>query len=532
MNATRVVDLLWNIIEKHTDTIFGLPGGVIDDFLTYIPNTIKWINVGNELQNGFIAQIYGYYTNSIGILAVTHGPGIATALSALQNAVAEEKPLVVISFYDNSIPNLNFQQWNILPIVKNITKYTYYIETLEHIKYIQEAINKSKQLNTCAVILFNKNIFTSKIDNYIVQSSTNTSSSININELNNKKLLVVIGDIKPKDFIFVKQFIKNNQLPYVVTWKGRLFIDDTFYCGMCGSLGNHSANYAILHCTHILIFGNISKMLIQPFYKYKFSLILETNKQIVTVDYNDIDDFSFLNKTHIIISNDWKTQLSNANAKLLKPLLWKSKLEQYAYIAAYVYHINKLDIPVTTGVGNHWYAIGKYFQINHQDYFESATNWSSIGIGLANGIGMYLAFKKPIWIFEGDGGILFSANNIFYLLNHANIPLTVTIYINNLYAAVSTSHEIKKYKPNNITNVVENLMILPNSYIFDNCTDYYHYLIHNPISTNLRFIIIKLGNNSIDSNIYEININESYKHNLQNNLFNEIIQQPLVLKSE
>ena len=40
---------------------------------------------------------------------------------------------------------------------------------------------------------------------------------------------------------------------------------------------------------------------------------------------------------------------------------WESFLTQGAIILSN--EKNNLDIPVTTGVGNHWYAIGKYMNL-------------------------------------------------------------------------------------------------------------------------------------------------------------------------
>ncbi len=62
-----VSNLLWKyLVEQGTKNIFGLPGGFIYKILHEIPDDIYWNDVGNELTNGFTAQVYGQYTNTVG----------------------------------------------------------------------------------------------------------------------------------------------------------------------------------------------------------------------------------------------------------------------------------------------------------------------------------------------------------------------------------------------------------------------------------------------------------------------------------
>jgi hypothetical protein len=186
---------------------------------------------------------------------------------------------------------------------------------------------------------------------------------------------------------------------------------------------------------------------------------------------------------------------------------------------------------VTTGVGNHWYAIGKYMDINNVYSWESATMWASIGVGMTNGIGMYNANQKPVWIFEGDGGFIFSASCFLYLLANKHLPITVFLFVNNLYGAVSTHSIIDNLSPSKTNNVfiINLIKSFENTKVFNNEKDFKSFLTKNPVSKSLRFIIINLGNHPIDSNVYEIDINSIYKKVLKNSLFNEILNTKQVL---
>ena len=97
-SKTSVAHLFWRfLIQKKIRRVFGLPGGPMDHLLSLLPQKIQWTNTGNELQNGFCAQVYGQYTQNVGYLLTTIGPGFATAISALQQAIYEGNPLILVS---------------------------------------------------------------------------------------------------------------------------------------------------------------------------------------------------------------------------------------------------------------------------------------------------------------------------------------------------------------------------------------------------------------------------------------------------
>jgi len=545
----KITDVFWDfLIKKKVDRVFGLPGGAIDDLLSSVPKGIKWVNTGHELQNGFIAQVYGNYTNNVGILIVTTGPGVATAISALKNADSEANPFVMVSTYEKSHID-NFQYWDMLSISKKITKYTYYVKSAKDLDLIQTAYNTAKKYATGVVLLINSKLFKDK-NMRPLSIKANSGATENISsvcskltdELNNKNIIVVLGKGKFYNFETVIQFIKRNKLPYVTTWKGRFIIPNTLFCGRIGTLGHHSANYAMYHATHVLIIGDVSGSLVSNFYYDKFSVILLKGKKVFSLTHrkeiaakdSQVFELEFfeplLEKLSISVPEKWIKLLEKSNNLLLKELSPISELEKYIAVAAKIYKKHKLDIPVTTGVGNHWYGVGKFIESN---YWETQTNWASIGVSYANAIGLYYATKKHVWAFEGDGGTIFGLNTLMYIINN-ELPMTITIFINHLYAAVSSSFAMNNMKISE-TNVVPNipwLKMLPNSHTFTSIKEYEKYLDSNPTSTKLRFIILIIGDSVSGSHIHEINLTKEYKSYLKNSNFEKILKSKLVIKSE
>lgn len=573
-----VSDLMWNYLaEQGVTKVFGVPGGSITNILHKIPETMSWNNVGNELTNGFLAQTYGQYTNNAGILFATSGPGLTTALSAVKNAVQESNPLLLITGHNKNTRANDFQAISVNEL-SGISKYIISVDDPSLIlRNVTMAYQIAKNLNTGVILSIETSIET-VVPSYLhdhMSMIEDTKDYINDiqNQLqnripNNSKLLIILGRGNFVHENKVNDFITRNNLPYVTTWKGRCTMSGGIACGRIGTLGNHSANYAAYQATHVLIIGNISggTTNTSTFYENKFSSGIFNKKIYIgclaisedTVDINSTESFIVSNIENILdglvmqTTDAWRDQLTIANTQLYVPLPRKSKLEEYCYAASQVYAFNpnvNSSVGVTTGVGNHWYAAGKYFDIIPSGKWNSPTTWASIGVGIVDGYGMWLAQQTPVWVFEGDGGALFSSNIILYLIASQqagnDIPMTINIFIDNYYSAVVAGYTMHGYIPDDNTDIPYNYMntnrvpkinwaqIIPNIMLheFNNVREYKNYLSSNPVSPTLRFILLSIDNYS-ESSVYEINYDNVYAHNLATSNYEGILNTELTLKSE
>lgn len=574
--------LLWNYLQEQGITnIFGIPGGFVYKILHELPGDISWNNVGNELINGFTAQVYGQYTNKGGILFTTGGPGMTTALSAVKNAVQEGNPLLLITGHNKNAHVNDFQNINYTTGLSGISNYIISVDDPTLIvKYVNIAYQIAKNLNTGVILSIELSLDIVVPSYYLPYTSMIMDTPTKIAEIQNtirsripstSKLLIILGKGNFEDENKVMTFITNNNLPYVTTWKGRCDLSGGINCGRIGTLGHHSANYAAYRATHILIVGNLAGGMTDAstFYKDKFSSGILDNKAYIgclsitqdMIDSYSTESFVVSNIENILdglvlqTANSWITQLQTSNAQLYVDLSRNSLLEEYCYAAAQVYDnsFNDLSgVSVTTGVGNHWYALGKYINIKPFNKWHSPTSWASIGVGVSNGYGMYLAQKKPVWVFEGDGGALFSSNIILYLIAKQqagdSIPMTITIFLDNYYSAVVAGYTMNGYIPDSDTDISSNFMntnrvpqigwntIIPTGMLneFNNVVDYQSHLSANPIPTSLNFILLTIPDYS-ESSIYEINYNSVYKSALASDApgnYQVILDSTLVLKSE
>ena len=117
------------------------------------------------------------------------------------------------------------------------------------------------------------------------------------------------------------------------------------------------------------------------------------------------------------------------------------------------------------------------------------------------------------------------------------MPITVTIFVDDKYAAVIAGYEMVDYDKNNVSNIVPYINwsdILPKdrTFIFDDEQTYETYLTENSTFDSVRFILLKINSKEENnSDIYEINFSETYLNNCASSNFDKIIDSEMVLKS-
>jgi thiamine pyrophosphate-dependent acetolactate synthase large subunit-like protein len=544
-HRNKFYEIFWKMLQSFgVKRVFGLPGSPIDNLLSSRPTSIAWTNTANEMSNGFMAQTYGHFADSVGYLFVTTGPGIATAISPLEQAIYEGNPLVVVTPVESSASNGSFQHWNISTIAPHLTRHVFHIRTKAHIvPCIHAAHFAAKNLCTGVILLFETDVFIDHVPRLSLSSAaparTAIAASVNA-RLEDQRVVVVLGRLKPSDYPATVHFLSSTQVPFVTTSKGRFGSNLKGYCGRVGVLGKHSANYALVHATHWLVVGNISGRLNEP-YKSRFSVIFEQGKTIVGLTYNQahslVGGTTFeMEEVSTVVRNltfgvpaGWCARIVAGNQRLNVALAPTSVLEKYIHAMATIYKEKRLDFPVTTGVGNHWYGVSKYLDTSSPNSWDGSTVWASIGIGIANGIGVHYATGKPVWVFEGDGGALFGSTDLLYLMNNPHLPITVTIFVNHIYGANFEDYEKRLDKINDVVDVPDIPVAFPNCHVFRSVQAYAQYLSANTLCTKTRFILITVPNNHANSDIYGILSDEHYHANLLNDKFEDVLKTKQVI---
>ena len=149
----RLADYVVQFLEqKKINTVFTVSGGgsiFLCDAL-YKAKKLKYISCHHEQAVSFAAESYARSSNSTGCALVTTGPGGTNAVTGVTSSWIDSVPVIFISgqvFLNQTIGNsglrqVGVQEFDIVNMVKSITKYAVIIRKPNEIKYhLEKAYN-------------------------------------------------------------------------------------------------------------------------------------------------------------------------------------------------------------------------------------------------------------------------------------------------------------------------------------------------------------------------------------------------------
>ena len=135
-------DLIAEVLARHGAThLFTLCGGHISPILTGCQaRGLRVIDVRDEVNAVFAADAVARMTGTIGVAAVTAGPGVTNTITAVKNAQMAQSPLVI---FGGSTATLlkgrgSLQDIDQLSIMKPITKWATTVKTVPSLQPVVE----------------------------------------------------------------------------------------------------------------------------------------------------------------------------------------------------------------------------------------------------------------------------------------------------------------------------------------------------------------------------------------------------------
>jgi thiamine pyrophosphate-dependent acetolactate synthase large subunit-like protein len=517
----KFVKWLWNCLEQQgVEYVFGVTSSSISKLLEYIPPSIKFINIGNETYNTFIAQSYGKYSNKVGVLIVGAGPGISSCINGIFNSKREGNKLLVISAY---YPDDNFQYINLRNLFYPLRKYLHICEKKSQFtKYFKNAYNNAINDNI-GLFFMNSKSWNDDVNNVKFSLKLSKPEPININlKQDNENVLFVLTEVDFEDNTTANWIIENGY-PFVYTAKGKYYktYDYPYNFGTVGTLGNISANIVTYHATLIVVIGK-KEFNSQDIYSERFS----------EYHFNDNFKYMYINKPEYIplpkINNKWKNILDSITHSGIKHYYpTYNKIEKYYFTINEQYLKYKPILSID--VGNCLYGAIKYMEAEDPYHFNISTKWASIGSGILESYGIALATDKPVWLISGDGAAIWSLNAFYYCINK-NIPITWIIFLNGSYSAVTQVSFLNSTDtmPANTDNLFDSI------YEQLNITKYKVYNItqlKNALSSNKSKVIYVYLKNK-DSYIYEYDFsNKKLLKAIKELNYEDIYSSKLIIKN-
>lgn len=473
--------------SKHC---FFLAGGGIMHLIDSYGNAKNLIPIPmlHEQAAVIAADSYGRLNNTIGVCTVTSGPGGTNAITGVAGSWLESTPLLIISGqvsratwkWNSGVRQLGFQEIDIIPLVKNITKYSKTILEPEKIRFhLEKAVFLSRNgrpgpvwldipLDVQAALVDEENLkpFDAGNNEFVLKNKDNVRFYANsiLNELKEARRPLLFGGhgIKLSDsrekFL---ELISLLNIPVQTSWNGTDLIQDDhpLFFGRPNSYGPRASNITIQNADLIISFG--SRLGLQNI-GYNYSSFARSAKLIMI----DLDKNELLKHTlnpYIAINLDVKDVISELieivrkakqkydysdwinYCKKIKskfPIVTPEHLAEKIYTDPYVFFDVLADIAkpgdviIPASSGTSFTTSHQVFRIKKDQKFYTWKGLAAMGYDIPAAIGACFANnKQQVITIVGDGGMQLNMQEL-QVIRHNRLPVKIFVFNNDGYQSI------------------------------------------------------------------------------------------------
>lgn len=276
MKMTGAEAIVKALEMEKTDVIFGYPGAAISPFYdALLGSSIRHILTRHEQGAAHGANGYARVTGRVGVCVATSGPGATNLITGIANAYMDSIPIIAITGQVSSemIGTDAFQEADITGATAPFSKHNYLVKNAEDLpRIIKEAFHIAATGRPGPVVI------DVPVD---VQNSTfdfKYPKSIDIkgykptckgHPMQIKKAVTALeaaerpvicaggGVIAANACEELLELAERRNIPVATTLMGIGSIPSNhpLHCGMVGTHGNRTANYALHHADIVLILG-------------------------------------------------------------------------------------------------------------------------------------------------------------------------------------------------------------------------------------------------------------------------------------
>ncbi|WP_297417019.1 thiamine pyrophosphate-binding protein [Clostridium sp.] len=487
----KLSDYVFKFIEeKGIKHAFMLPGGGamhLDDSIG--KSKIEYICCGHEQAASIAAESYGQYTNNIGVVLVTSGPGATNAITGVTAGWIDSTPMFVISgqakrsdlIGQSGVRQMGSQEVKIVEMVKPITKYAVQILDPTDIKYhLERAYYEATTgrmgpvwldipLDVQAAMIDEEKLMGYEEENIEEKDiSSKIEDAINLLKSSKQPLILAGNGIKlsngEEEFY---ELINSLKIPVLTTWKSIDLLEENhpLYAGHPGGMGDRGANYILQSSDLLIVLGSRLDPSITAFNHRNFGK--NAKKIIVDIDEHEINKMQMnievkavcnvkdfivqLNKHCSEVTNSVSDERVNERAEWLSycknirvkyPTVTNEHKNVKDYVSAYYFidelckQLNGDDIIVPESSGGAGEITYQAFNIKKGQKMKNAAGLGSMGFGLPYSIGACLANdKKRTILINGDGAFQLNIQELATLAR-LNLPIKIFIWNNNGYASI------------------------------------------------------------------------------------------------
>ena len=487
----RLADFVIKFLEeKKIDTVFTVSGGgsiFLCDAL-YKSKKLKYISCHHEQAVAYATESYSRARNKPGAAIVTTGPGGTNCVSGVACCWIDSVPAIFISgqvFLNQTIGNsglrqVGVQEFDIVNMVKSITKYAVIIRKPNEIKYHLE-----KAYNICTegrpgpvwidipANIQNAKINPKKLINYkppikIKKSSILDKKIKKIAKLflkYNRPMFHIGHGVKiSKGQKYIRKIVDKYKIPFALTWNASDLIESNHpsYVGKPGAFAERGSNFIIQNCNLYISVGTRLPFMVTGYNSKDFAC--KAKKVMVDIDENEVKnskvelyekvncDATYFLKillkylpTKIKLSKSWLEYCKNIRKKY--PIVLEKFKSQKKFVNSYYFIdllsdiLNSRDI-IVTDMGLSFVGTHPAFKVKKGQKLYTNSGHAPMGWGLPAAVGAcYASKKRRIICLVGEGGLQMNIQELATIM-HNKLPIKIFIYNNGGYLTIKQTQQL------------------------------------------------------------------------------------------
>jgi len=476
----RVSDYIVQFLKAQgVHDVFGYPGGMITYLMESIDKDqdVNQYLLYHEQGAAFAACGYAQASGLPGVVYATSGPGATNLITGIGNAYFDSIPLICITGQVNTneakvvdgIRQQGFQETDIVSVVRPITKYCIYVtdatkipQELENIYTHAVSGRPGPTLIDIPIDVLRSEINVKPIKKVAIKSEVNRERydeycELIANQLKTAQRPVIIAGNGiniancKKDFL---ELVQRLQIPVVTSMISvdLLETDDKLNFGFIGAYGNRCAN-TITSASDLII--SIGSRLDKRQTGTDIN-VFAPNAHLIRIDIDSHELSNTIKKGETRIRADLSEFLQYFNDHSFNAsdnVEWLDKCHKIKDLLSgidnllpndYVNKISKMlpaEATVTTDVGQNQVWVAQSFNVQVDQRILFSGGHGAMGYSLPAAIGAFIATKKPVYCFAGDGGFQMNIQELQAVMDY-KIPIKVFVMNNRSLGMIKQFQEM------------------------------------------------------------------------------------------
>lgn len=477
--------------ESGVKVVFGFQGGSVTHIVDSIAShkSLEYIQNYNEQGSGFSADAYARIAEEgLGVAVGTNGPGATNLVTPIANAYCDSVPVLFITGQvhtfamknDCDVRQESFQEIDILPIVRPITKYcSTVMEASALTDELRKAIQIARSGRPGPVLIDvpidvqgedidfppidspNRTSFNGRDCGERLSQQLNLAEIVRMIDVAERPLILAGGGIRiagAEDELLA--FAKQTNIPVVVSLQGLDCFPhgDEHFVGFIGSYGNRYANIAIQESDLLIVLGSRLDMRQTG----KRCDLFAPRAKIVHVDIDD-SELNHRIAEDLGINCDLAEFLTEINGCSFQDAprrnAWISRLQSLKSLFSdtseneateevnpnlFIHEISELlngDTIVCSDVGQNQMWVAQSFRGQHCSLrILNSGGLGAMGYSVPAGIGAYFADPKAnVLCITGDGGLQMNLQEL-EVIGDRNLPVKVIVMNNRSLGMIRDVH--------------------------------------------------------------------------------------------